>query len=94
MNKEEVLKLAKLVRIKLSDTEVEILPNEFESILNYVGEVKRITSSNTQLSPENFSVRNVMRADGEGHESGIYTNKILSEAPARDGDYFQVKKIL
>lgn len=94
MDKGEVLKLAKLARIKLSDTEATVLSNEFESILNYVGEVKSISSSKTQLSLKNFPVRNVMREDSDGHESGMYTEKILSEAPAREGNYFKVKKIL
>jgi hypothetical protein len=35
-----------------------------------------------------------MREDGEPHESGIYTQKILEQAPAREKDYIKVKKIL
>lgn len=95
MDKEKVLKLASLARIKLADNEAENLSHEFESILKYVGEVKEITvADNRQPTTENFPVRNVMREDGEGHESGIYTEKILNEAPAREGNYVKVKKIL
>ena len=95
MDREKVLKLATLARIKLSDTEVENLSHEFEAILNYVGEVKKISiTNNLQPTTDSFPVRNVMREDSEPHESGLYTEKILNEAPARQGNYFKVKKIL
>ena len=37
---------------------------------------------------------NVMREDGEPHEGGIYTEKMLSQAPKRKGNFLEVKKIL
>jgi len=93
MNREEVLKLAKLSRVELGDEEAENLSGEFDAILNYVGEVKgvgKLDESNKAESP----LKNVMREDGEPHGSGLYTEKILEQAPAREGDYLQVKKIL
>ena len=93
-----MLNLAKLARIKISDAEATDLAGEFETILNYVGEVKKITSPQPlSLSKERGKGRgvfNVMREDGEPHESGIYTEKILNEAPEREGNYIKVKKIL
>ena len=43
---------------------------------------------------ENVGVLNVMREDKDPHEAGLYTEKILEQAPAREGDYIKVKKIL
>lgn len=96
MDKESVLKLADLARIKLSSEEAEKLSHEFESILKYVGEVAEVGKLKKleKLNKDDYPVRNVMREDGEGHASGIYTEAILAEAPARDGDYIKVKKIL
>lgn len=94
MDKDKVLALAKLSRIKVSDGEAESLSHEFDSILGYVGEVKAISASVTLPQPEDFPVRNVLREDSVGHEPGLYTEKILAEAPLRDGDYVKVKKIL
>ena len=90
-----MLGLAKLARIEMGEAEAEKLSKEFDAILGYVGEVKGITqASNQELEASSFSIRNVMREDGEPHESGVYTEKILSQAPAREGDYLKVKKIL
>ena len=89
-----MLKLANLARIKISEDEAESLSHEFESILKYVGEVKSIKADIGAKSPEDFPVRNVLRKDGEGHESGIHSEALLASAPERKGDYIKVKKIL
>lgn len=94
MNKDKVLDLAKLSRIKLDPSEAESLSNEFDAILNYVGEVKSISAQSSELSSDSFHIKNVMREDGEGHESGLWTEKILSQAPGRKDNFVKVKKIL
>lgn len=88
--------MAKLARIELEDSEAESLSSEFESILSYVGEVKEVDKDNKldKLNKEEPVLNNVMREDGEPHESSLYTKKILEQAPARKGDYIKVKKIL
>jgi aspartyl-tRNA(Asn)/glutamyl-tRNA(Gln) amidotransferase subunit C len=96
MDREKVLNIAKLARIRLSDEEAENLSHEFEAILNYVGEVKGAVkgSDSQERTPGNYPVRNVMREDGKGHDSGLYTEKLLAEAPGAERNYFKVKKIL
>lgn len=96
MDREKVLKLAQLARISISPEEADKLSHEFEAILKYVGEVKGATKNiNDQGSmTKDYALKNVFREDGEGHEPGIYTEKLLAEAPAREGNYIKVKKIL
>jgi len=99
MNREEVLKLAKLARIDLENGEAESLSGEFDAILGYVGEVKEVSSSprkdlGESLGLSSGTVLNVMREDINPHQSGLYTEKILKQAPAREGNYLKVKKIL
>lgn len=93
MNKEKVLNLAKLARIEIGDEEAESLSHEFDSILDYVGQIKNAGFKIQDFGFKN-EIRNVMRKDSEPHESGIYTQKILEQAPAKEGDYIKVKKIL
>jgi aspartyl-tRNA(Asn)/glutamyl-tRNA(Gln) amidotransferase subunit C len=96
MNKEEVVKLATLARIDISDAEAESLSHEFEAILKYVGEVKSASSTDSTMMPSSADVplQNVFRADDNAHESGIFSEAILKEVPAREGEYIKVKKIL
>lgn len=94
MDKTQVESLAKLARLKLSPEETEKLSHEFEVILKYVGEVQGVSVNESIPVKENFSVRNVMREEGEGHASGAYTEAILKAAPVSNKEYIKVKKIL
>jgi len=97
MDSKEVLKLAKLARIEVSAEEAESLSHEFEAILGYVGQVKKIADP-SQPSPNlgegKGGVYNIMREDTNPHESGKFSEAILKNAPSREGDYIKVKKIL
>ncbi len=88
--------LAKLARIEIGDKEAESLSHEFDAILGYVGEIKNagLKINDLGFKKEEFPVRNIMREDDKYHDSGIYTEKILEQAPNREGNYIKVKKIL
>jgi aspartyl/glutamyl-tRNA(Asn/Gln) amidotransferase C subunit len=94
MDRDEVIKLSKLARIEIGDTEAEKLSKEFGTILSYVGEVQGIVSNKLGSKIDVPIPHNMMREDGEPHESGLYTEAILANAPAREGDYVKVKNIL
>lgn len=97
MDKDKVLQLANLARIHISPSEAESLSHEFEGILNYVGEIEKAEGTENvdqHKKAENFSIRNIMRDDTNPNKGGEYTESLLNEAPAREGEYFKVKKIL
>lgn len=97
INKNKVLSLAKLARIEIEDEEAVNLSKEFKAILGYVSEIKSAESKVDDLRSKDkndYAVRNVTREDGEAHEEGLYTKDILSQAPAREGNFIKVKKIL
>lgn len=89
-----MLDLAKLARIEMGAEEAKRLSHEFDAILDYVSEVKKVSSNLPLQRGRMEGVYNVMRQDGEPHASGIYTEKMLLQAPAREGNYLKVKKIL
>ncbi len=95
MNSAEVLKLAKLARIEIQPTEAESLSHEFDAILKYVSDVKEVAHAEV-ATPRYGEITpiNAMREDNTPHESGIYTEKLLNEAPERKENYIKVKKIL
>ncbi len=88
---EEVKHLAKLSRIAISEDEVTKITAEIDSILNYVGQITSVVGDVSGSVPV---LRNVMREDVITHAEGEYTEEILLNAPAREGQYLQVKKIL
>lgn len=91
MDKMEILKLSTLARVELKESEIEAFSAEIGTILNYVNQ---ITEMDTSGVPQIIVQKNVMREDENPHERGIYTKKILDQAPDKEGQYIRVKKIL
>ena len=90
---EDIQKLAELSRIKIAPAEQESLRTQIESILGYIDQIKKATTISKQVAGVE-GLHNVMRDDGEPHMPSEFTEKILSSAPAREGNYLKVKKIL
>jgi aspartyl-tRNA(Asn)/glutamyl-tRNA(Gln) amidotransferase subunit C len=88
---EEIKKLASLSRMSIDEEEVQIFSKEIGSILEYVGTIQSIQAP---PSVDTEGRVNVMRDDLNPHESGLYTNEILKEAPTVEDGFIVVKKIL
>ena len=91
MQIEDVKKLADLARIDISKEEMEEIAKDFDSILAYVGQVTNTTGDLARVVPK---LHNVMREDVHQNTANQYTEDILKNAPAREGNYLKVKKIL
>ncbi len=91
ITKEEIKKLAALARIEIPEDESEKMTSEIDSILGYIGQINNAKVTDNKVLPK---LRNVMREDVVEHEPKEYTEKILKNAPAREGNFLKVKKIL
>ncbi len=90
---EEIKKLAGLARIEIKEEELAGLGNDMDSILEYVSQVKEISSEVEEMIElgDNF---NVWREDNNLNEPGKFSKELIAEFPHREGDYLKVKKIL
>ena len=89
---DDVKKLAALARIELKDAELEKFANEFEGVLAYVGQIESLKTGRT--GKEAPPIRNVFREDGEPHEKGAYTKKIVEQFPDKQGDALKVAQVI
>jgi len=90
---EEVKKLAALARISVSEAELEKFTKEFDAILAYVSQLEKLDlpeGVGKELPP----LRNVMREDGEPHATGLHTEQLAEQFPAREGDALVVKQVI
>ena len=97
ISKEEVLNLAQLARLKLTEPEVERLQGDLSSILEYVRQIACQDDILPQDGKMSSLLRNVMREDAPRAEGDPMAGKEegLREAfPRREGDYLVVRKIL
>ncbi|NBV76700.1 aspartyl/glutamyl-tRNA amidotransferase subunit C [bacterium] len=88
----DIRALARLARLSISDAEVTKLEGEIPAILSFVETLQKVTDG--IVTVEKQELRTVMRDDELTHERGTYTERILAEAPAREGDKVAVKKVL
>ncbi|MDD5165031.1 MAG: Asp-tRNA(Asn)/Glu-tRNA(Gln) amidotransferase subunit GatC, partial [Candidatus Pacebacteria bacterium] len=89
----ELEKLATLARIKLTDADKSSLIKEFDSILGYVDQLKKVEVS-LDTDGRVGAVKNVMRPDEVHSTSQSDREGLLDEAPHRVGDFIAVKKMI
>lgn len=89
----ELEHLAKLARIDLNEADKKSLVKEFDSILGYVDQLKKVDVS-LDAAGRVGSVRNVLRPDMVESVSPEDRERFLDEAPDREGDFIAVKKII
>ena len=90
---QELEHLAQLSRIDLSEDDKKSLVKEFDSILGYVDQLKKVEVS-LDASERVGAVKNVMRPDKVENTTPEDRERLLNEAPDREGDFIAVKKIL
>ena len=88
ITREEVLHVAKLARLELTDEEVERLTGELGAILDAVSKVSELDLSDVPPTSHPLSLVNVWDAD-EPRDS-LPPDEALANAPHRDGDLFRV----
>ena len=93
LNRDDIEKLSALARVALSEEEQDALAADLDRIVSYVSEIKKAAGSETP-EPLRPLHRNIFREDAEPHESGIYTEALLKEAPKVLRGYIKVKKII
>lgn len=94
MTKDEVLHLAALSRVKLTDEEADHFNNEIEAILSYVSTINDIAADYQALTKVAGPVHNIFREDTITNEPGSYTKDLHAAFPESEGPYLKVKKIL
>lgn len=95
---EEVKKLAALARIKVGDEELDKFTSEFDAILAYIGQLEKLELPQGDALRDALRdkpvLRNVMRADGDPHVGGMYTEKLVAQFPASENNALSVKQII
>ena len=88
ITREEVLRVAKLARLELTDDEVERLTGELSAILDAVSKVSELDLSDVPPTSHPLELVNGWGED-EPHES-LSLDQAFANAPRREGDLFRV----
>lgn len=93
ITRDNVLKLASLSKIKLTDEEVDKFVIELNSIVKYVKQIDSVDVEGLQPTDQVTGLSNVMRAD-EPVDYGETAQELLKNAPDLEGGQIKVKRIL
>lgn len=93
LTREDVLKLAELSKIRLTDDEVERFSKELPAIVDYVEQIDSADVKNLKPTDQVTGLKNVMRED-EIVDYMAGADDLLENVPEREDRYIKVKRII
>lgn len=93
LSREDVLKLARLSRLHLSDEEIDQFTDEISAILGYVEQLQNVNLKDIKPTNQVTGLTNVMRPD-EVKDYGATPKELLKNAPSTEGSHIKVKRML
>ena len=88
----EVLKIARLARLRLSEAEVASFGAQLSEILDYVEKLSEVDT--TGVEPTTHAVPLVMHLRPDEAESRLTREQVLGGAPASEDGMFRVPKVV
>ena len=88
IDREQVLHVARLARLRLSDEEVERMAGELSTILDHVEKIEELELDDVEPTSHVVDVENVLRADEP--RPSWQRERVLAEAPDAAGEGFRV----
>ncbi len=92
LSREEVLHIARLARLGLTEDEVDRLREQLSNILDNFEVLQRVDTTNVPPTAQSIDLQNVMRADEVA--PSLPPGEVLANAPRKEGDFFRVRAVL
>ncbi len=89
IEREQVLHVAKLARLRLTDAEVDVMAGELSGILEHVDRIGNLDLEGVEPTSHVVALENVMRSDEAPWES-LPREVALAEAPEPQDGAFRV----
>jgi len=92
LSHEEVLHIALLARLGLTEDEVDRFREQLSDILENFEVLQQIDTSDIPPTAQSIDLQNVVK--GDEVTASLPQSKILANAPRRDGEFFRVRPVL
>ena len=92
LSREEVLHIARLARLGLSEDEVNKFSEQLSNLLEHFEMLQQVDTSGIPPTTQSIALQNVMKQDEI--TPSLPQQEILDNAPQRDGNLFKVKAVL
>mgnify|MGYP000117905012 CR=1 FL=1 len=91
IEREQVLHIARLARVGLSEEEVQRFEEQLSQILDYFQVLQELDTSDVPPTSHVLPLENVMRDDEP--RPPLPAEQVLANAPQREGDFFKVRAV-
>lgn len=93
LTREDVLKLARLARLQITDAEVDAFQKELNEVLEYVKQLDAVDVAGLKPTTQVTGLTNVMRED-EVIDYGIAPHALLALAPKKQDGHVKVRRMV
>ncbi|HSX47446.1 MAG TPA: Asp-tRNA(Asn)/Glu-tRNA(Gln) amidotransferase subunit GatC [Patescibacteria group bacterium] len=93
LTKNDVLKLAQLARLKLTNEEIDLFSKELSEILTYVEKLSKIDSGNLKPTNQVSGLSNVTRED-KVKSYGYKPQDLLNNVPQVKNNQIKAKRMI
>ena len=93
LSRDDILKLARLARLRLSDDEVSTYQKELTAILEYVAHLDAADTTGLEPTYQVTGLTNVTRPDVV-KDYGATQEALLKNVPQREGAYIKVRRMI
>lgn len=94
LTREEVLKLARLARLRLSDDEVDQYTKELSTIIDYFELLDKADIAGLEPTSQVTGLVNQFREDEVVENQSASPDELLKRVPETDGRYIKVKRMI
>ncbi|MFC1918207.1 Asp-tRNA(Asn)/Glu-tRNA(Gln) amidotransferase subunit GatC [Chloroflexota bacterium] len=92
LSREEVLHIARLARVALTDDEIALMSEQLSHILENFEMLQQVDTTGVPPTAQSIDLRNVLREDTVA--PSLPPDETLGNAPRREGDFFRVRAVL
>ena len=92
LTRDEVLHIARLARLGLTEDEVDRFQEQLSNLLEHFETLQQVDTSNVPPTAQAIDLQNVMRDDTVA--PSLSADEVLANAPRREGDFFRVRAVL
>ena len=93
ISREDVLRLARLSKLQLTDDEIDALASDITAILGYVEQLDELDTEGVEPTYQVTGLTSVWRAD-EVEMGDVSRDELLSLAPESTDNQIKVQKVL
>jgi aspartyl-tRNA(Asn)/glutamyl-tRNA(Gln) amidotransferase subunit C len=92
LSREEVLHIARLARLGITDTDVDKMQAQLSNILDNFEILSGVDTDGVPPTAQSIALQNVLREDKP--VASLSVDDVMANAPRREGEFFKVNAVL